>query len=152
MMSYGLLALQLVLSGVLVTASVSKIVRSEVFLEALRAGLPKRIRATLGVVVPGIEMALGALVLSAPAPLTPSVFAACLVLITAFTGWMVWVYARGLRIRCGCFGSGVARVGPPAIARNVLLAGVAAGGLVLPPMFRLLSPRGRCGKSPQFSA
>jgi hypothetical protein len=41
------------------------------------------------------------------------------------------VRARGLRVRCGCFGPGGGHVGPRTIGRTLLLLALALGGLVL---------------------
>jgi hypothetical protein len=41
------------------------------------------------------------------------------------------VRARGLRVRCGCFGPGGGYVGSRTIRRNLLLLALALGGLVL---------------------
>jgi hypothetical protein len=53
------------------------------------------------------------------------------VLIAAFTVWMGWVYRQGLRLRCGCFGTGSAEIGPRSVGRNLILLGLAVGGAVL---------------------
>ncbi len=56
---------------------------------------------------------------------------ATLALFAGFTGWMTWVRLRGLRLRCGCFGTGGAEIGRSTIVRNALLIAVCLAGLRL---------------------
>ena len=131
-MSWLLMALQVVLSAVLLVAATEKVLRSEEFLAALRLShLPEGAVAPIGVAVPALELALALALLLAPARWLPLVFGAAALILAAFTVWMGWVRARRLRVRCGCFGPGGGYVGPRTIGRNVLLLAVALTGLVL---------------------
>ena len=131
-MSWLLLALQVILSVVLLIAATEKTLRSEEFLAALRLShLPAGSIAPIGVAVPALELTLALALLLAPAPWLPFVFFAAALLLGAFTAWMGWVRARRLHVRCGCFGPGGGQVGPRTIGRNLLLLALALGGLVL---------------------
>ncbi len=130
--SWLLLVIQLVLSAVLLLAGAGKMLRSEEFAAALRLShLPAVLVRPLGVVVPVLELGVAlALVLTTPRWL-PVALGAASALLAAFTAWMGWVWARGLRVRCGCFGVGDAKVGGRSIARNLLLLLLALGGVGL---------------------
>ena len=131
-MSWLLLALQVILSAVLLVAATEKMLRSEEFFAALRLShLPAGSIAPIGVAVPALELTLALALLLAPARWLPLAFGAAALVLGAFTAWMGWVRARRLRVRCGCFGPGGGHVGPRTIARNLLLLALALGGLVL---------------------
>ena len=131
-MSWLLLALQVILSAVLLVAATEKTLRSEEFFAALRLShLPDGAIAPLGVAVPALELALALALLLAPARWLPLAFGAAALVLVAFTAWMGWVRARRLRVRCGCFGPGGGHVGPRTIGRNLLLLALALAGLVL---------------------
>ncbi|MCC6313492.1 MAG: hypothetical protein IT337_05730, partial [Thermomicrobiales bacterium] len=70
------------------------------------------------------------LLLARPTQL-PAAFAASGALLLLFTGWMAWVNARRLRIRCGCFGAGEGEVGPRTMLRNAGLLALALLGWAL---------------------
>jgi len=131
-LSWLLLALQVILSAVLLVAATEKTLRAEEFFAALRLShLPDGAIAPLGVAVPALELALALALLLAPARWLPLAFAAAALSLAAFTAWMGWVRARRLRVRCGCFGPGGGYVGPRTIGRNLLLLALALGGLAL---------------------
>lgn len=131
-MAWILLALQFCLSCVLLIAATGKILRPEEFLAALRLShLPAALIRPLGIGVPAIEYSLAvALLVGTPVTLRIAL-GATMVLFATFTGWMAWVLARRLHIRCGCFGTGDAEIGQHSIVRNGLLLSVALGGFVL---------------------
>ncbi len=131
-MSWLLLAVQLILSVVFLLAATGKVLRSEEFAAALRLShLPPTLVAPLRAAVPVVELGLAlALVLGTPESL-PVALAITVVLLGAFTAWMIWVRSRRLRVRCGCFGTGSAEVGRRTIARNLLLTLLALLGLAL---------------------
>jgi hypothetical protein len=131
-MTWLLLALQLSLSGVFLLAATGKVLRSEEFLAALRLShLPEVFVGVLGVGVPALEYGLViALLISTPLTLQVALSIA-IALLAVFTVWMVWVVARQLHLRCGCFGTGGVEVGLYSIARNSLLLLVATAALVL---------------------
>ena len=131
-MSWLLLALQVILSVVLLVAATEKTLRAEEFFAALRLShLPAGSIAPIGVAVPALELTLALALLLAPAQWLPLAFVAAALVLGAFTAWMGWVRARRLRVRCGCFGPGGGHVGPRTIGRNFLLLALALGGLVL---------------------
>ena len=131
-MSWLLLALQVVLSAVLIIAATEKTLRAQEFFAALRLShLPAGTIAPLGVVVPALELILALALLLAPSRWLPLAFLAAALTIAAFTAWMGWVRARRLRVRCGCFGPGGGYVGPATIGRNLLLLALALAGFVL---------------------
>ena len=140
-MSWLLLALQVIISAVLLVAATEKTLRSEEFFAALRLShLPAGVIAPLGVAVPALELTLALTLLLAPARWLPLAFAATVLLLCAFTVWMGWVRARRRRVRCGCFGPGGGHVGPGTIGRNLLLLALALGGLVLAGQTRTTLP------------
>ena len=131
-MSWLLLALQGILSAVLLVAAVEKMLRSDEFFAALRLShLPDGAITPIGIAVPVIELAVALALLLAPARWLSLAFAAAALLFGAFTAWMAWVRARRLRVRCGCFGPGGGYVGPRTIGRNFLLLALALAGVVL---------------------
>lgn len=127
-----LLVLQIGLSGMLLIAATGKALRSEGFLAALRLShLPTVLIRPLGIGIPAAEYIL-AFALLVNTPLTLRIaLGAVMVLLTAFTAWMVWVIARQLHLECGCFGPSGAQVGIYTIVRNSFLLFVAASGFVL---------------------
>jgi hypothetical protein len=127
-----LLALQVILSVVLLVAATEKTLRSEEFFAALRLShLPAVSIAPIGIAVPALELTLALALLLAPARWLPLAFAAAALVFGVFTAWMGWVRARRLRVRCGCFGPGGGHVGSRTIGRNLLLIALALAGLVL---------------------
>jgi hypothetical protein len=131
-LSWLLLALQVLLSVTLLAAATEKTLRSEEFFAALRLShLPAGAIVPIGIGVPALELMLALALLLAPDQWLPLAFGATALILGAFTAWMGWVRARRLRVRCGCFGSGGGQIGPRTIGRNLLLFGLALGGLVL---------------------
>jgi hypothetical protein len=129
--SWLLLALQVILSAVLLVAATEKTLRADEFFAALRLShLPAGSIAPIGMAVPALELTLALALVLAPARWLPLAFAAAALMFGAFTAWMGWVRARRLRVRCGCFGPG-GHVGPRTIGRNLLLLALALGGLAL---------------------
>jgi hypothetical protein len=131
-LSWLLLALQVILSVAFLVAAVEKTLRSEEFFAALRLShLPAGAIGPIGVTVPVIELMLALALLLAPTGWLPLAFGAAVLVLGAFTGWMGWVLAHRLRVRCGCFGPGGGYVGTRTIGRNLLLLALALGGVVL---------------------
>ena len=140
-MPWVLLALQVMLSAVLLIAATEKALRPDEFAAALRLShLPAAAAAALVVVVPLLEVALALALPLASGRWLPLAFGGTILLFGAFTVWMGWVRARRLRVRCGCFGPGGGVVGGRTIARNLLLLAGACGGLVLAERTRGLLP------------
>jgi hypothetical protein len=128
-MSWALAALQIVLAGTFFLAAVGKLLRADEFMSALRLSrLPEWLVRVLAVVVPVLETGIGLWLLLAGPEATASAFAVSLGLLAVFTGWMAWVRARRLRIRCGCFGPNGGEVGPSTIGRNLGLIALAGLG------------------------
>ena len=131
-MPWLLLAVQIALAVVLILAASGKALRADEFVAALRLShLPDVLVAPLAVAVPILELSLGLALLLAPDEALPVVLAATVALLASFTGWMGWVRAKGLRVRCGCFGTGDREIGVRSLGRNAVLLGVALVGLVL---------------------
>lgn len=128
-MPWLLLLIQIALAVVFVAAAAGKALRADEFAAALRLShLPEPVVRPLAALVPALEVALAFwLVLAAPRAL-PLAFAAAAALLAAFTVWLGWVRARGLRVRCGCFGLGGGVIGPAALGRNTVLLGLALVG------------------------
>src|SRR5712692_6224057 len=111
-MAFLLLACQVVLAVVLLVAATGKLLNSEQLAAALRLShIPKALITPLMVLTPILELCLPfGLVLSTP-HLLPLAMAGTVGLLSVFTIWMLTVYNRGLRLRCGCFGPGRADIG-----------------------------------------
>jgi hypothetical protein len=131
-LSWLLLALQTILSAVLLVAATQKMLRTEEFFAALHLShLPEASIALIGVAVPAFELTLALVLLLAPAWWLPLAFLAVALVLGAYIAWMGWVRMRRLRVRCSCFGPGEGYVGPRTIGRNLVLLALALGGLAL---------------------
>jgi uncharacterized membrane protein YphA (DoxX/SURF4 family) len=82
--------------------------------------LPFGASMSLGAVLPFLEMALGLLLLLGLATRVAAI--ASVVLFAVYIGAVASVWTRGLRIECGCFGTGGALTGdqPPQYALEIL--------------------------------
>lgn len=90
-------------------------------------GLPSP--ATLAVAVPVVELGLAVALLASPR----AGAAGALVVLVAFTAFLVRAVARGTDVGCGCFGSAsTERVSAVDVFRNVLLGGAAVVALFAP--------------------
>ncbi|HEU5432468.1 MAG TPA: MauE/DoxX family redox-associated membrane protein [Thermomicrobiales bacterium] len=131
-MSLLVLLGQVLLAGVLIVAATGKLLRSYEFVAALRLSrLPDAVASVAAVAVPAAEAALAFWLVLSPPRLLPAAFAATAALLALFTGWMIWVRARRLFVRCGCFGGGGGEVGAATIVRNAILFWLAVGGAAL---------------------
>jgi uncharacterized membrane protein YphA (DoxX/SURF4 family) len=99
-------ALRLLLAGVWIVAGGLKVVHLDASVRAVRGYrlLPETGAQIIGAGLPLVEIALGLLLLLGIGVRVSSVLSA--VLLTTFLVGVVSVWARGLRIDCGCFGSG----------------------------------------------
>lgn len=141
MVPYVLLLCQVVLAATLLFAATGKILRSEQFLAALRLShLPEGLVVPIAMLTPALEMCLAIALLVNTKGSLSFIMAATAGLWAIFTVWMVVVSARGMRLTCGCFGTGRAEVGIRTIVRNALLIGVSLGGLALALHTRALLP------------
>jgi methylamine utilization protein MauE len=138
-MAYLLLVCQLLLAVVLLVAATGKLINSEQFAAALRLShLPKALITPLMVLTPILELCLAFGLVLSTSYLLPLIMIGTAGLLSVFTLWMLTVYARGLRLRCGCFGAGGSDIGLRTILRNALLVAVSLGSLAL--TFRVQSP------------
>jgi uncharacterized membrane protein YphA (DoxX/SURF4 family) len=121
-------------------AGFTKVVDIDGTIRAVRAYrlLPEAIVPTVGTVLPVLELAIAALLLSG---LLTRVAAVITVPISAgfFIG-VSWAWAKGLSIECGCFGNGGPTANPvPGYVRELVLNAllmVAAGWLIRHPASR----------------
>ncbi|MGH2486534.1 MAG: MauE/DoxX family redox-associated membrane protein, partial [Ktedonobacterales bacterium] len=111
-MQYVLLVCQLGLALVLLLAATGKLINSEQFRAALRLSkLPSGLDMPISLLVPSVEVLLaGALVLAVPRFL-PAVLVLTTLLFSLFTAWIFSVYVQGMKIKCGCFGTGDSDIG-----------------------------------------
>jgi uncharacterized membrane protein YphA (DoxX/SURF4 family) len=128
---YALVVIQVVTAATFLVSGVSKLLRPDEFSAALRLShVPSPVaRAATG--VPIVEVALSLLLVLLAGTALAVAFGAAAALLVGFTGWMVWILIRGLRVRCGCFGSSGSEVGRKTLLRNGLLIAVAAAGMAL---------------------
>jgi uncharacterized membrane protein YphA (DoxX/SURF4 family) len=99
-------ACRLVLAGVWIYAGAAKFGDLGASVRAVKAYqiLPAGVAEVVGAALPLVEIALGVLLLVGLA--TRLAAAASAVLLLAFIAGVASAWARGLRIDCGCFGSG----------------------------------------------
>ena len=105
-MGWLLAPARLVLGGVWIAAGLTKITDLDASVRAVRAYrlLPEPVAQVLGAALPPMEILLGLLLVVG---LTVRVAAGVsALLLAAFVVGIASVWARGLRIDCGCFGSG----------------------------------------------
>jgi uncharacterized membrane protein YphA (DoxX/SURF4 family) len=125
-------AARLVLGGVWLAAGASKITDLDASVRAVRAYrlLPETAAQIVGAGLPVVELLLAALLITGAGVRAAAAVSA--VLMAAFVVGIAAAWARGLRIDCGCFGSGgeLAAGQDPAygieLARDAALAALAA--------------------------
>jgi uncharacterized membrane protein YphA (DoxX/SURF4 family) len=131
-MSWVLLMIQLSLGVTFILAATGKSLRTDEFKTLLRfSGLSERAVAPVAVLVPALELGVAAALLLQGSRSLVAAFGVAAGLFAIFTAWMVWVRARGLHLRCGCFGTGGSEIGPRSIQRNLVLLGLAVAGLAI---------------------
>ena len=124
--------MQIGLALVLLAAAGGKLVRPEELAAVMRLShLPTPLARILSPVIISLEVIVGVGLLLARAGLLTAVFAAATILFAAFTAWVVWVRARGLEIRCSCFGAGGKNITTVTVVRNALLLAAAFAGIML---------------------
>jgi hypothetical protein len=128
---YVLGVIQVVTAATFLVSGVSKALRPDEFASALRLShLPGPVaQAAAG--VPLAEVALCLLLVLLGGRALAAAFGAAVALLVGFTAWMVWILVRGLRVRCGCFGSSGSEVGRKTLLRNAALIAIAGGGVAL---------------------
>lgn len=138
LLAYAGTAGRLLLGGVLLWAGLAKIGDLAASVRAVKAYqiMPSQAAEVVGAALPMVEIAVGLLLIVG---LTTRVAAGvAAVLLAAFVTGVVWAWARGLRIDCGCFGGGGelgATESPDYgvhLARNVALLAVAIFLIVRP--------------------
>lgn len=124
--------LQIGLAGVLVVAAGTKIAAPQEFLSALRLSrLPASVARPLAVAVPVVELLVGFALVMARAEVLVAAFISSVALLSAFSIWVLSVRARGINVRCGCFGASRRPIGRNTVVRNGALVFAAAAGTVL---------------------
>lgn len=103
---WALVVVRLVLGGVWIAAGAAKIADLDASVRAVRAYrlLPELAAQVLGAALPPLEIALGVLLIAGIGVRVAAVVST--VLLAAFVVGIASAWARGLRIDCGCFGSG----------------------------------------------
>jgi hypothetical protein len=127
-----LLGVQLAVSGLFLVAASGKILNSADFTTAISASgirTPFVRPIAFGIIL--LEALVSVTVLLGDRHIVAVAFIVSAAFLLATTAWIAWVRARGLRLRCGCFGSGQAEIGKRTILRNVALLAVVCGGLSL---------------------
>ncbi|GIG53714.1 MauE/DoxX family redox-associated membrane protein [Demequina activiva] len=100
------LVVRLAMAGILFFAAVPKLQDIQQSIRAVRAYrlLPEDIVPFVGTVLPFFEIALGLVLLIGAFTRAASIV--WLLMMAAFTFGVIWAWATGLSIDCGCFGGG----------------------------------------------
>ena len=130
-MQYVLGSIQVVTAATFLVSGVSKVLRPDEFASALRLSHVPSPLAQAATGVPLVEIALSLLLVLLAGTALTVVFGAAVALLLGFTAWMIWILVRGLRVRCGCFGSSGGEVGRKTLLRNAVLIAIAGAGLAL---------------------
>jgi hypothetical protein len=131
-MTLALFACQLSLALIFLLSATGKILNADQFLTALQSSsLPQVLILPLAIGIPAVEMALFIGLVASNGPALIQLLAVAIALLCAFTVWMSAMDRRGLRIRCGCFGTGKTEIGLPTILRNLGFLVLALAGLFL---------------------
>jgi len=77
--------------------------------------------AYFGIVIPAIEVVVGAAIILSPKLWRQAAELILLVMLVAFTVAVSRAWALGINIECGCFGTGSTPIGPWVLARNLSL-------------------------------
>lgn len=120
-----LIALRLSLGAFFVPSAIKKLLDPVGFRHGVGEYqlLPRRLSATVAMLLPWVEGAVGAALLAGVASLAAGVAAS--VLMIAFIAALAINVHRGRDMDCHCYGAGTTtRIGPAAIARNCLLFGL----------------------------
>src|SRR5690554_3953077 len=100
------LVVRLAMAGILVAAAIPKIQDIPQSIRAVRAYqlLPEALVPFVGTMLPFVELALAVVLLIGAFTRTASVV--WLLMMAAFLTGVIWAWATGLTIDCGCFGGG----------------------------------------------
>lgn len=135
-------ALRLGLGGLFVYAGVMKLSDPTGFaVEISNYRLLPEMAPWAAMAMPGVEVAVGALMMAGTRPWLRAASLACIGMMIVFTIAVTQVVARGINIDCGCFGGNSGPVTWVTIVRDLVLLGAAAG------VFLMSGPR-----SPSASA
>lgn len=129
-MAYLLDGCQLFIAFVLFIAAMGKILYPQQFIRALQASaIPLHLLRFCALSTIVIEIAL-AIELIFPWSLLVS-WVGVIVLLSIFTSWLYWMYARKISLHCGCFGPARSSINEKNIIRNLVFVGIAVLGLFL---------------------
>ena len=139
--------LQLVVAGTLLMAAGGKLVAPGELAGALRASkvLPKSAVRLVASLVVGAEIVLAVAVLALEGTALSAAFAGVAVLAASFALWGTSVRARGIKLRCGCFGGASKDVTWGTVLRAVALGAMAVAGLLVSPEGEALLPSNAWG-------
>lgn len=100
------LVVRLAMAGILIAAAIPKIANSDESVVAVRAYrlVPDSLEAFVGVALPYVELVLAVLLLAGVFTRWSGI--AWLVMMAGFTFGVIWAWAKGYNIDCGCFGGG----------------------------------------------
>jgi len=100
------LVVRLAMAGILFAAAIPKFQDIPQSIRAVRAYqlLPESVVPFVGTMLPFVEVVLGLLLLFGAFTRTASII--WLAMMAAFTFGVIWAWATGLSIDCGCFGGG----------------------------------------------
>lgn len=126
-MRWLLATIQIVLASTFLIAGIGKWLQVDDFAAALRLShIPKAAVTALTWCVPVLEVAIAlSLVWGSARSILVGTLAAA-VLLVLFSLWIAWVFARRIRIRCGCFGASQRSLGLRSLARNLALLSLAS--------------------------
>jgi hypothetical protein len=111
-------------------------------LEVVNYRLLSSLAPVIAVVLPPMEVVLGAALITAPVAWRRAAALALLVLLGVFTVAVTLAVARGINVDCGCFGPGAGRVTWLTVLRDLALLAATGAALALTPAPpRATSPR-----------
>lgn len=122
--------LQIALALVFIIAAAGKTFDRERFVGTLRlSGIPAAAARRLSVMIPLAEGALVAGLLFTHGQLLGSVFVCCVLVLIAFSAWLVGMLKQNLHVPCGCFGRTNNPISWWTVGRNIVLIGVGILGV-----------------------
>jgi uncharacterized membrane protein YphA (DoxX/SURF4 family) len=126
-MRWLLATIQVVLASTFLVAGIGKWLRVDDFAAALRLShIPEAVVSVLTWCVPVLEVAIAlSLVWGSARSILAGTLAAA-VMLMLFSLWIAWVFARRIRIRCGCFGASQRSLGLHSLVRNLALLSLAS--------------------------
>jgi hypothetical protein len=127
--------LQLAVAGTLLVAAGGKLVAPGELAGALRASrvLPRSIVGRVANLVVAAEITLAFCVFAFARSALAGAFAGVVALAAAFAIWGASVKARGIKLRCGCFGGASQDVTWGTVVRALALGAAAVAGAIVAP-------------------